>query len=526
MNSSRTSANDPLRVDFLSAEVLGLPGRIGLTIAPGKRDRARRWDRDLDADLARLRDVDRADVLVSLMEEHEYAMLKIPGLRTRAVELGLLVHWFPIVDVNVPSASELPAFAALVTDIVDAARAGKTVVIHCRGGIGRSGLVAASCLVALGLDPSRAIAATRAARPGAVETAAQESWVSTYARYRATPSEDRVVGCLLAGGLGDALGYPIEFMSAAEIKARGPMEPGTLFSDDTQMTLFVAEGVIRAKQRLDDKGICDPIAVVRGALLRWYATQTGGPVGEWPGWLVQVRELHSRRAPGNTCMGSLAALARGGRPGTVASPPNDSKGCGAVMRAAPFGLGLVSREAAFDLARDTGVLTHGHPSGYLSGAYLAALIWDLCRGTPLHEALGAADVLLRKERGFEEVAAAVAAARAGRGRPSVTALEKLGGGWVGEEALAIALRCVLAHDPSVPRAIETTLWTAAAHGGDSDSTASIAGNLLGAMYGADALPRDWLSQLELREVIERLGRDLFAVTHRGERRDPDAYPSN
>jgi ADP-ribosyl-[dinitrogen reductase] hydrolase len=543
MTNLRTSANDPLRVDFLSAAVVGLPGQIGLTIAPGKRDLPRAWDRDLAADLARLREHFRADVLVSLMEAHEYDALKIPTLRAAAAEAGLDVRWFPIRDVSVPAPGELPAFAALVNGIVASARAGQRVVVHCRGGIGRSGLVAASCLVALGHAPAAAIAATRDARPGAVETSEQDAWVQRYAEHRARharaarrpaaaprparsrrppapPPVDRVLGCLLGGALGDALGYPVEFMSAERIAARGAVVPGTLFSDDTQMTLFVTEGLIRAKQRWNDRGLCDPVAVVSRALLRWYATQTGGELDEWAGWLVTERGLHANRAPGTTCLSALAALAAGGDAGTVAAPPNHSKGCGAVMRAAPFGLAMDTRARAFELARDSGVVTHGHPSGYLAGAYLTALTWDLSRGATLPAALAAADALLVAERGHAELASALAAARSERGRPTVADLERIGGGWVGEEALAIALRCVLAHDGD----IADTLWLAANHGGDSDSTASIAGNLLGAMHGVAALPAAWLAQLELRDIVERLGRDLHAVMYEDALLDHDAYP--
>ena len=144
----KTSTNTPIRLDYLAAKDLGLPGRIGLTIAPGKRDPGRDWDRDLDPDIERLRRHERVDVLVCLLEEHEPRMLHIPDLLERARAAGLETEWFPIRDVDAPPQSAMPEFHALVTRILDAARVGKTVAIHCRGGIGRSGLVAACCLVA------------------------------------------------------------------------------------------------------------------------------------------------------------------------------------------------------------------------------------------------------------------------------------------------------------------------------------------------------------------------------------------
>lgn len=268
---------------------------------------------------------------------------------------------------------------------------------------------------------------------------------------------------LARGALGDALGYPIEFSSAAEIvRTWGTTVPEglnyaqagelALISDDTQMTLFTAEGLLRARRRMEDKGICHTPTVVAFALLRWYETQSRRASQFYErGWLIEDKRLHAARAPGNTCMQALAELlARDPRSGipTIEKPTNDSKGCGAVMRVAPCGLAAGSRERAFQLARDTGVITHGHPSGYLSAAYFAALIWDLTRGNTLPGAMSQADRLLAAERGTDELQRILDRARelAMKGAPDVKTIESLGGGWTGEEALAIAILCALTHD--------------------------------------------------------------------------------
>jgi ADP-ribosylglycohydrolase len=212
--------------------------------------------------------------------------------------------------------------------------------------------------------------------------------------------------------------------------------------------------------------------------------------------------MFARRAPGNTCLSALHENVQSARIPTVKSPPNGSKGCGAVMRSAPFGLAARSREDAFSLARDCGVLTHGHPSGYLPGAYLASLVFDLARGASLADAMVSADALLAAEPGHEETRDALAAVASMRRAPTFAEIEALpNGGWVGEWALAIAIACVRDSTDAAD-----ALWRAAAHGGDSDSTASIAGNILGAM-GAP-LPRAWIEELEMRDVIERIARDL------------------
>lgn len=153
-------------------------------------------------------------------------------------------------------------------------------------------------------------------------------------------------------------------------------------------------------------------------------------------------------------------------------------------------------------------MTHGHPSGYLSAAFLAALIFDLARGEPLLPAMSSAGALLALEPGNEEVVRAVAEALAlaSAGPPSASALERLGGGWVGEEALAIALSCALT---ASPERLSDALWRAVAHGGDSDTTGSIAGNVIGALFGVEAWPGAWLRELELADVVERVARDLY-----------------
>jgi ADP-ribosyl-[dinitrogen reductase] hydrolase len=307
-----------------------------------------------------------------------------------------------------------------------------------------------------------------------------------------------------------------------------------IVSDDTQMTLFTAEGLIRARHRAIDRGVCSPTVVLLGAYQRWFATQTEEGLERWQdplyrGWLLDVPELSAARAPGNTCLSALAATLETEVVPSVEAPPNDSKGCGAVMRSAPIGLVASDPEEAFDLGRDAALLTHGHPSGYLSAAYFAAVVQQIVRGTPLPGAMRSADELLRRARGPDEVIAAVEAARraaADGAPPSRDAIERLGGGWVGEEALGIALLCALTTRDGTPGSIAESLWRAVAHGGDSDSTGSLTGNLLGAMHGVEALPPAWLEDLELRDVIERLAQDLHAAYVLGLAPDFERYPPN
>jgi protein-tyrosine phosphatase len=185
MSEIRTSLTHPIRVDFVEHDVMALPGRLGLTFAPGKKQRYAQtgsWDRDLETDLRALRDEFRTDVLVSLIEEHEFERLQIRDLREQAPRFGIEVLWFPIRDQSVPNS--LSKFHEVVERITGDLRLGRTVVIHCMGGLGRTGLVATACLLALTqMSPEEAVAVVRKARAGAVETAEQAEYLSKYLKH-------------------------------------------------------------------------------------------------------------------------------------------------------------------------------------------------------------------------------------------------------------------------------------------------------------------------------------------------------
>lgn len=328
--------------------------------------------------------------------------------------------------------------------------------------------------------------------------------------------QDRIRASLLAGAIGDALGAAVEFDDLPTIRQRfgtGGIRDfvsayGRLgaITDDTQMTLFTAEGLIRAELRRRTKGIDSRPEMLHRAYLRWMATQQGGTPTDSSGWLMSLAALHARRAPGNTCLSAL----RSGEAGSIQRPINDSKGCGGVMRVAPIGLAHADPAEAFRLACEAAAITHGHPSGYLSAGMLAAIICLVHQGVALRAAVDEALSVLRRYAGSEETEDAVTAAvlEADRGSPDAEAVLRLGAGWVGEEALAIGLYCALATG-----SLEDAIVLAVNHGGDSDSTGSIAGNIAGAMYGPSAIPERWLAPLELRDEIERIGDDLFRLFH-------------
>ena len=176
MNDDRpgSSKDNNIHVDFIAGDTLSLPGRLGMTYAPGKKEPlAPGYARDLETDLGWLKTEYGAEVLVSLMEDFEYEELEIPDLFQKAPELGIEVVRFPVVDGGVPPQDELEEYAAMIRSLVDRLKEGSTVVVHCHAGLGRTGLVVASILVALGNRPGEAIGFVRESRPGTLETSAQ-----------------------------------------------------------------------------------------------------------------------------------------------------------------------------------------------------------------------------------------------------------------------------------------------------------------------------------------------------------------
>tara|TARA_R110001583_G_scaffold193306_1_gene361387 strand:+ start:25 stop:1383 length:1359 start_codon:yes stop_codon:yes gene_type:complete len=343
-------------------------------------------------------------------------------------------------------------------------------------------------------------------------------WISK--QPSGTKMPDRFKGCLLGGAIGDALGGAVEFMSRAQILQEfgesGIADYANAYggkgkiTDDTQMTLYTAEGLLRGRVRGLAKGTTSFVGTVGHAYIRWLATQgerNQRVPADMDGWLHQQPELHHQRAPGMTCLSALRDMEEAEVPAA-----NDSKGCGGVMRVAPVGLfcwhfmSKAETERVFELGSDIAQLTHGHPSGYLTGGVLAVMIYALADGATVMEALEYAKALLVSHRGHEETFHALdnAVRLSTADIPHYEAITQLGEGWVAEEALAISVYCAL-----VAQSFEEAIVLAVNHDGDSDSTGAITGNILGAMLGVSAIPERWLKPLELKAVIEAVAEDLW-----------------
>ncbi len=333
---------------------------------------------------------------------------------------------------------------------------------------------------------------------------------------------DKFRGCLIGGGVGDALGYAVEFMDVESIfdkyGERGISRYDLFFgkgsgmiSDDTQMTLYTANGLLCGAARGANEK--EYSGYIHKCYLDWLRTQKwdgGAPLKGKMAWLNDILELHSRRAPGGTCLSALSS----GKKGSVEKHINNSKGCGGVMRVAPVGLLFEDEGMCARIGAEAAAITHGNALGYLPAAVLASTVRELIVNpdVSVREAVLSAKRTMENTFPYEPELQAMSGLidralelAASDVADDLDALYELGEGWVGDEALAVAIYCAVKYDDD----FEKCLIAAVNHSGDSDSTGAIAGNILGAKLGLKGIPDCYLKNLELREVIEQMADDLF-----------------
>lgn len=379
---------------------------------------------------------------------------------------------------------------------------------------------------------------------------------------------DKYRGCLLGGAAGDALGYAIEFdreeAIAARYGSRGIRdyqldERGLApFSDDTQMTLYTANSLLcslaalatqasgRAQASssvpasgnahasssapaLGSPDLPSPAELAAYApaqmtqfYVEWMYTQVSPyPLAEPKAWISSLPELFASRAPGVTCMNACEAMANG------AKAVNNSKGCGGIMRMAP--VGLINTSPGFSgvelqrLGAQLAELTHCHELGWMPAGVFAHIVSLLARDEASSVREAATQALNTLPEAFPNAhylgqlqeLLRYTLRLADSDMPDLEAIHALGEGWVAEEALAIGLLCSLRHEDDFAGAITS----AVNHGGDSDSTGAIAGNIVGAHLGLAGIPQRYLKHLELRDTISKIADDLFT----GPQASPDLY---
>jgi ADP-ribosyl-[dinitrogen reductase] hydrolase len=477
----RTSTTDPIQIPTL----LAASGRIGISFCPGKQGPALAgftWKRDLATDLDAVRGWGAAAV-VSLIEKHEMELLGVADLENAVAVRGM--EWFhlPIPDVTAPGEAFEQRWHTAGARLRRLLTDGESVFIHCRGGLGRAGTVAARLLIELGItDADAAIVKVREVRPGAIETRAQEDHLRAIERIY-----DRSCGCLIGLAVGDALGTTLEFKPRdtyphiTDMVGGGPfsLDAGT-WTDDTSMALALGEALLASGAK---GSVFDPEEAQR-RFVKWWRHGAFSPTGSCFDIGIATRQ-------------ALARFEETGDPIAGSTDPY-SAGNGSLMRLAPVAIWGTRQDPAVvtRVARRQSMTTHA-ADACLDACEAYALV--------LRSAILGAD--------FEE---ALAVPADGFG-PEIGPI--MAGSWRGKARDQISSSGFVAHS------LEAAIWSvanttsfddavllAANLGDDADTTAAIAGQLAGAIYGASSIRQTWLDKLAWRDEIEALARRLAFPT--------------
>ena len=491
-STARTSLSHPLAIAEL--ELSPSLGRLGITFCPGKKDEhamSGAWNRDLVLDLDAIVAWGAAAV-VTLVETPELKFLKVPELGTEVARRHMDWLHLPIPDVTVPG----PAFERLWAEAGPGVRArlrdGFNVLVHCRGGLGRAGTIAARLAVELGMDPIDAICRVRAVRPGAIETAAQEQHVlCCRAIAEVAPAtddaarRDRAIGALVGLAIGDAVGTTLEFARRDDTAERltdmvggGPFQLAAGgWTDDTSMALALADSLL--------------------------ASEPFGPkdlMQRFESWMQTGAYSHSGTCfdVGTTTRAAIRRWMTSGDPLAGSTDPRTA-GNGSLMRLAPVAIrhwndAVTRREVAALQSRTT----HGAVDAVDACVICADLIAEAIAGR------SRVDILARRAiEAAPKIAAIAGGSWRGKSRSQIR-----GSGYV-VDALEAALWCV-----GRTASFRDAVLMAANLRDDADTTAAIAGQLAGALYGASGIPLAWRQRLVWGDRIEAKARELWAAAAR------------
>ncbi len=292
--------------------------------------------------------------------------------------------------------------------------------------------------------------------------------------------EKKLRGYLFGTACGDALGRPVEHLTLEQIKEKygenGILEvpPDSLWTDDTQLMLVIARGLLRGAE-LEIPGLMDKIA---DELVHWLDEPDLGAGPTSRGAALRLKE-------GIHWSGS----------GIV------SKTCGSLMRVGI--LGFIYRNNLEKLAQAallSGRITHLHPvsdAASIAGAYAVKLALDGMEPEEMYKSL------LKITEGYsQEFTDALKKSYeiAHSGMADEDAMKELGQGWYADETFALAYFCILRYPDDYKKAVQTAVNIT----GDSDSVGSVAGGILGAKLGIEAIPVSWIEALKEKEKLEEI----------------------
>lgn len=474
----RTSLTHPLQI----AEVTvgeGM-GRIGITFCPGKSGPSSYgagWCRDLGIDLDVIREWGAATV-VSLIEDHEFEMLGVPDLGLEVRNRHMQWLHLPIRDVSVPDATFEGRWTVHGEALRSQLRYGHDVLVHCRGGLGRSGTIAARLLVELGLEPSHAIEFVRSVRPGAIETLEQERHVRrlTFVPEHQPSGEmeavrDRARGALIGLAVGDAIGTTLEFSSRdsypplQDMVGGGPfgLRPGE-WTDDTAMALALADC------------LNDPAGFREHALMRrfydWHTRGAFSCTGDCFDIGITTRQALMRwRSSGDPVAGSTDPMTAGN---------------GSLMRLAPVAIRYWNdRTALRDVAARQSRVTHAAPEAVDACVYWAELLAEAIQGERRSLVFSP-----RSEQYAGRVSHVAQGSWRSKRREAIRS-----GGYVVESLEASLWCCSRAVD------FREAVLAAANLGHDADTTAAITGQLAGSLFGYSSIPETYRERLAWHDVL-------------------------
>lgn len=343
--------------------------------------------------------------------------------------------------------------------------------------------------------------------------------------------DDRFKGVMLGLAIGDAFGYPIELMDYDSIcerfEKKGCLDlavskkTGTaLFTDDTQLSLFTADGLLWAHSAGADDGRANYEDYIFLAYQVWLYTQTKTVAGKEYAWLFDPNEnpyklrllkakgLYKKRTADTKNIDALLKI-RNMEYGTPENPKNDNKDNGAVKRVAPVGLYFYNdTKKAFDMGCRAAAITHGSPVGYIAAGCYAALIAEIVSGAEIEDAVHTVIDLLSGVKDGEILKKTLQYALELVGNESVeprAAVKKMGYGFEAYEALAIAVYCAVLHYEAPRYAIQL----AANHDGASDTCASMTAAIMGAYYGDGGFPKGWADRLQYRNLIASMAEKML-----------------
>ena len=481
----RTSMTHPLQIAAVSPG----PdmGRIAITFCPGNKQphaATGSWNRQLDLDLDAIV-AWGAVAILTLLEPGELVELGVAKLGSEVKARHL--DWFhlPIPDYSLPAQTFEDCWIAVGENLRGRLRAGFSIVVHCKGGLGRAGMIAALLLSELGMDPGLAVQKVRAARPGAIETEAQRAFVlatrpvpEPQPDTSAAAIRDRAIGSLLGLALGDAVGTALEFRTRdsyaplIDMTGGGPfaLAPGE-WTDDTSMALALADSLA------NDAGL-DPHDLMQ----------------RFQNWYRKGDYSHNGRCfdIGVTTRQAIASWERTGNPLAGSTDPL-SAGNGSLMQLAPVAIRHHRDRALLrDVAARQSRVTHAAPNAVEACVAFAECLADAIEGAPR------ATVLARRTEFQGEIGKVLAGSWRGKPRDKVKC-----SGYVVHTAEASF--CSVGASGSFSEAIQR----AANLGDDADSVAAVTGHLAGALAGAEALPQPWLERLAWREQIRSYAKAML-----------------